>query len=233
MTNDINIVDGQTSIKQNYASHNNEEDPHNLIIKKKIKLWPKLSRVSIDGIETDIIIPFDTYIEPFYNEEDINTTNSTGIFTSSNNTYRLYSDANGNYKILESEYISWQKNRIIDSVIITVKAVDTSGDTATNYDIYIYNGNEWIALKDGFPLYFRDYNGLDLDANLDADLSGQYYNIDSDGFITFQNKLKFKIIRNTDDEVIIKRVILKVTWSTIVATPFTRWPTMFGTWGVP
>lgn len=235
MTSNTSIIDSQTSIKQNYASNNSTEKLHNLIFKKNVKLWPKISRIEKDGNEVAILIPFDTYVEPFYTEDDINTTASTGVFDSSNNTFKLYTDANGNYKSLESEYISWQRDRIVDSVTITVNAVDTNGDTTTNYDSYIYNGNEWIATKNGFPLHFRDYNGADLDANLDASLSGQYYNVDSNGNITFQNKLKFKVIRNTDNEVIIKRIILKLTWKTpwqdILPDPSPGFPTPFGTWG--
>ena len=219
MTDSISIVDGQTSIKQNYASHDSSENAHNLIFKKNVKIWSKITRINIGNDEVGILLPFDTYIEPFYNQEDIDTTISTGVFDSNNNTYNLYSDANGNYKTLVSKYISWQKNRIVDSITITVKAENINGTPATNYDTYIYNGNEWIAINNGFPLHLIDYNGVDLDANLDANLSGQYYNINDDGLIVFQNKLKFKIVRNTDDEVIIKRVILKLTWSTIEATP--------------
>ena len=221
MTNDTSIIDGQTSLKQNYAAHDNEEYPHNLIFKSKVKIWQKLTRLELDGTEVGILIPFDTYIEPFYNEDDINTTNSTGIFDSANNTYKLYPHTNGNYKTLESEYISWQKNRVVNSVTITVKAENNSGTPASNFDTYIYNGNEWIAVKTGYPLTFIDYNGADLDANFDVDLSGQFSNLDSDNLIIFQNKLKFKIVRNTDDEVIIKRVILKLTWNPIVTTAFT------------
>ena len=232
MTDSISIVDGQTSIKQNYASHDTTENAHNLVFKKNVKIWPKITRIKIGGEDVDILLPFDTYIEPFYNQEDIDTTESTGVFDSSDNTYKLYSDANGNYKTLVSKYISWQRDRVVDTVTITVKAEDVNGNPATNYDTYIYNGNEWIAIKNGFPLHLIDYNGVDLDANLDASLSGQYYNINKDGFIIFQNKLKFRVVRNTDDEVIIKRIILKLTWNPIVAPVFTNWPTMFGTWGV-
>ncbi len=235
MTNDISIIDGQTNIKQNYASHDNEEYPHNLIFKSKVKLWQKITRNVLDGTEVSIIIPFDTYIEPFYNEEDINTTNSTGIFDSANNTYKLYSHTNGNYKTLESEYISFQRDRVVDSVTMTVKAEDTDGNETTKFDTYIYNGNEWISIKPGFPISFIDYNGVDLDADLDADLSGQYSNLDEEGLILFQNKLKFKIIRNTDDEVILKRIIIKLTWKTpwqdILPDQSPGFPTAWETWG--
>lgn len=233
---DLNIIDSQTTIKQNYAAEDIEEFSHPLIFKKKLKLWQKILRLSKDGTESAIIIPFDTYIEPFYNTEDVDTSESTGVFVSSNNTFQLYTDINGNYKSLVSKYICWQRDRNISTVTITVFAEDESGEESTNYDISIYNGNEWIAAKNGYPIIFNDYIGADLDADLDADLGGQYSNTDSEGTIVFQNKLKFKIDRaELSDKVIIKRIILKVTWKTpwqdVLPDPSPGFPTAWGTWG--
>ena len=212
MATDTSIIDGQTTIKQNYAAHDVEEFPHNIVFSDKLKLWQKLVRIDVDGTETAIIIPKDIYVEPFYNEEDINTTNTTGKFITADNTYELYSDINGNYKTIESEYICWQRDRDISTVNMTVFAEDDSGDVSTNYTTYIYNGSIWIATADGFPITFIDYNSASLDANLDADLGGQLSNQDAADARTFQNKLKFKLIKNSTDKLIVKRIIIKVTW---------------------
>lgn len=213
MANILSIIDDQTTIKQNYAYTDDEEDSQDLVFLEKQKLWNKITRVSADGSEVAIIIPYDTYIEPFHTEDDMDSTYTTGVFDSSKDYYRLYSDSNGNYKTLQSKFICWQNNRTIKTINMTVYAEDTSGNESTNYESFIYNGNDWIATTNGFELKMIDYIGADLDADLDADLGGQLSNKDSLGNIVFQNKLKWKINRIGYDEVRIKKVIIKVTWN--------------------
>lgn len=234
MATETSIISSQTDIKQNFANGDNEVDAQDQILREKVRIWDKITRIEKDGIEQAVIIPFDTYIEPFYSEADMDATYTTGKYDSDNECYRLYSDANGNYKQLQSKCICWQNNRTLASINMTVYAEDTLGNESTNYESFIYNGYEWIAIKNGFKLYLLDYIGSDLDADLDAYLGGQISNKDTDGNIIFQNKLKWKINRIGSEEVIIKKVIIKVTWNeawTSYIYGLERFPTPFGTWG--
>ncbi len=234
MTSTLSIIDDQTTLKQNYVNSDSNEDAQNLVFKEKQKMWMKLYRVSQDGTEKAILIPFDTYIEPFYTIDDIDTVNTTGVFDGNNDYYRLYSDANGNYKTIQSEYICWQNNRTIKTIQMTVYAEDTSGDVSTGFEAFVYNGQDWIATGNGYTISMIDYTGADLDADLDADLGAQLSNKDSDGNILFQNKLKWKINRVGDDEVRITKIVIKVTWNegwTSDIYGVDKFPTPFGTWG--
>ena len=213
MTSTLSIIDDQTTLKQNYVNSDSDEDSQNLVFKEKLKMWIKLYRISKDTVEKAIIIPFDTYVEPFYTTDDIDTSNTTGVFDVNNDYYRLYSDANGNYKTIQSEFICWQNNRTIKTIQATVYAEDTSGVSSDGYEMFIYNGQDWIATNNSYIISMIDYTGADLDADLDADLGGQLSNKDSDGNIVFQNKLKFKINRVGDDEIRITKIIIKVTWN--------------------
>jgi len=213
MTSTLSIIDDQTTLKQNYVNSDSDEDAQNLVFKEKQKMWVKIYRIAEDGTAKAIIIPFDTYVEPFHTIDDIDTTNTTGVFDADYDYYRLYSDANSNYKTIQSEFICWQNDRTIKTIQMTVYAEDTSGDDSTGFESFIYNGLDWIATGNGYTISMIDYTGVDLDADLDADLGGQLSNKDSDGNIVFQNKLKFKINRVGDDEVRITKVIIKVTWN--------------------
>jgi hypothetical protein len=213
MTTTTDILTTTTNIKQNLTGTDSDEDLQTLIFSSNIYVINKINRINVDGSEVAVIVPFNTFYEPFHSEDDIDTTESTAIFDSTNKQYKMYSDINGNYKYLQSKCITWQNNYSLESILCTVYAEYLDGSDASNgIDIFLYNGNEWIPIINNVRLYLIDYSGSDLDADLDADLGANYSNLDSSGAIVFQNKIKYKIIRTSESEVDIKKIIIKFSW---------------------
>lgn len=234
MATNLGFIDDQTTLKQNFANTNEDEDGQNLVFRQKQRVWVKLYRIKDNSVDKAIILPFDTFVEPFFTIDDIDTSNTTGKYDSVNELYKLYTDANGNYKTIQSEYICWQNDRTIKTVNVTVYATDSLGNKSNNYEIFVYNGNEWVATTNGYSVSMIDYTGAQLDSILNTPLSGQLSNKDTDGNILFQNKLKWKINRIGYDEVRITKVIIKVTWNeawTDDIYGIDGFPTPFGTWG--
>ena len=68
-------------------------------------------------------------------------------------------------------------------------------------------GDEVVAgMTNGKVLYMRDYVGADLDFDLDGNLYAELTGTD------YQHKLKYKIVRTSTDKVIIKKVVIIVSW---------------------
>jgi len=247
MVDTLNIIDQAVTTKHNFVNEDQDEDPYNEVVKEKLRVWNQYVRVRLDGNLAAIVIPYDLFYEPFYTDNMINTggviygtklnnkfpiklsglydwSAQAGVYDSTNHYVRLYSDANGNYRYLESPILYFQRDRSIRSVLMTVKAEDTSGDDAlSDIEMYIDNGNEWIPILNGVELFFTDYTGTDLDADLDTFLGGQYDNyIDKGRFpykfpvklsgLSFQNKIRYRIIKVGSSEVRVTLVKISVTW---------------------
>ncbi len=154
-------------------------------------------------------------IESFTILTGTETTNytTTAVYDSTNEYFTMYSDMNGTYDILQSKTISKLYNSRLYSVTPTIYAYDTNNNLVTSgFDLQIYNGNEWFSVNNGEEFILRDYNGADLDADLPADLSGYLLNYDTDNNILFQNNIKYKIFRTTEDEIIVKKIIIKLNY---------------------
>lgn len=247
MVSTLDIVDNAVTAKHNFANEDQDEDPYSEVFKEKVRVWNQYTKVELDGNVEAVLIPFDLFFEPFYTDSMINTDGSINgttldnsfqfnlsgyydwadkacVYDSTNHYVRLYSDANGNYKYLESPVLCFQRGKSIRSVLMTVTAEDTSGnDAINNVEMYIYNGNEWLPTLNGVELFFTDYTGIDLDADLDALLGGQYDNfIDTGSFpynfdfdltgLEFENQIKYKVVRTGSDEVRVTQVKISVTW---------------------
>ena len=213
MATETEIVSSQTDLKQNFANGDNEVDAQDLITREKIRVWEKITRLSKDSIEVAVILPFGTLYEPFYTDDDVDNTTTTAEYDSTNEYYTMYSDINGTYDILQSKTISKLHNSRLYSVTPTIYAYDTSDNLVTSgFDLQIYNGNEWFSVNNGEEFILGDYNGADLDADLPADLSGYLLNYDTDDSILFQNNIKYKIFRTTEDEIIVKKIIIKLNY---------------------
>lgn len=231
MATETEIVSSQTDLKQNFANGDNEVDAQDLITREKIRVWEKITRIDKDSVEVAVVLPFGTLYEPFYTDDDVDSTTTTAEYDSTNEYYTMYSDMNGTYDILQSETISKLHNSRLYSVTPTIYAYDTSNNLVTSgFDLQIYNGNEWFSVNNGEEFILRDYNGADLDADLPAELSGYLLNYDTDNNILFQNNIKYKIFRTTEDDLIIKKIIIKLSY--LQELPLVSgWATMFGTWG--
>jgi hypothetical protein len=362
MATETSIISTQTDIKQNFANGDNEVDAQDQILREKVRIWDKITRIDKDGTEVVVKLPFNTLLEPFYSDDDIdytttiipapeetqtaettypttsNTTSSRGYriyvnttctlksitrkngctavratlktntgntilaqanysgdtatlatpytliagtyyriesdssgstytykgrttgqvypytntyvnytigsinggntagayniesiqvsageetteytttakYDSTNEYVRFYTDANGSYDTLQSKTISLLHNYRLYSITPTIYAYDTSDNLIENgFDLQIYNGNEWFNVNNGAEFILRDYNGADLDADLPAELSGYLLNYDADDNILFQNDIKYKIFRTTEDEIIVKKIIIKLNY---------------------
>lgn len=172
-------------------------------------------------------------IESFTILTGTETTNytTTAEYDSTNEYYTMYSDENGTYDILQSKTISKLHNSRLYSITPTIYAYDVNNNLVTSgFDLQIYNGNEWFSVNNGEEFILRDYNGADLDADLPAELSGYLLNYDTNNNILFQNDIKYKIHRTTEDDLIIKKIIIKLSY--LQELPLVSgWATMFGTWG--
>ncbi len=227
MPTEAEKLDSSTTSKQNFGGYDDDETDEAQVFRDKLRIWNKITRVKKQGDTEDraVIIPFDTFFEPFFSEDDVDlTVNNCAEYDSSNHYYRLYSDSLGNNKVLQSKVFSFRKDHKIRSVTTTVYCEYTDGSNAENgIDIWIWNGNEWCPTKNGVPLRMQGYVGSDLDADLDSYLYADYDNfvygsnlnadLDADlsGF-TFQNKLKYKIERVSSNEIRVKKVIINIDW---------------------
>jgi len=214
MVEEIKRVDDNISNKQQFTGEDTDVDPQTVIFKDKFRLWNKITRVNENGAEVAVILPFNLFIEPLYSTDDIDTTISQiGIYDSANSRFRLYSDANGNYKYIQSKTISYRNNHQINSIFIKVESIDINGNDAIDgIDIEIFDGNQWIAINNGQEFLVGSYNGTDLDADLDTDLANDFSNY-VDGVFLYQHKLKYRITRTSNDEVIVNKVTMRVTWN--------------------
>lgn len=231
MATDTSIISTQTDIKQNFANGDNEVDAQDQILREKVRIWDKITRIDKDGTEVVVKLPFNTLLEPFYSNDDVDTSVTTAKYESANEYVRFYTDANGSYDTLQSKTISLLHNYRLYSITPTIYAYDTSDNLIENgFDLQIYNGNEWFNVNNGAEFILRDYNGADLDADLPAELSGYLLNYDADDNILFQNDIKYKIFRTTEDEIIVKKIIIKLNY--LQELPLVSgWATMWGTWG--
>ena len=187
----------------------------------------------ITGSASGVNTPFAYNVESIqvYTGEETTEEPTTAKYDSTNEYIRFYTDANGTYDTLQSKTISKLHNSRLYSVTPTIYAYDTTNNLVTSgFDLQIYNGNEWFSVNNGEEFILRDYNGADLDADLPAELSGYLLNYDTNNNILFQNDIKYKIFRTTEDEIIVKKIILKLSY--LQELPLVSgWATMFGTWG--
>ncbi len=225
MVSELEQLEATTNTKQQFAGNDADSDEHVRIFRSKLRIWHKIVRVKVAGEEDSaVILPFNTLIEPFYSEDDIDLTETSAIYDASNRRYELSTGVLGNRKKLQSKLICFRSGHKLSSMNITVGATYEDGTPALDgIDVEIYNGNEWIPVNNGLPIKFNDYVGTDLDADLDtflyADFNNFIYgddldadlNADLSGF-TFQNKVKYRIIRTTSTTVYINKVVLSVEW---------------------
>jgi len=222
------LWDGIVNTKQNFSGTFTGNDNVIRIFRDNLRVWHKITRVKFQGDSEDkaVIIPFDTFFEPFQSTDDVDlTVDQPAEYDSTNHYFKLHVDALGNHKYLQSKIICFQNNRKIQSVVMTVECEYASdGSNAIDgVELFIYNGNEWIATRNNNTLYLRDYVGADLDSDLDTDLYASYGNyyfgddldadLDADlsGF-TFQNKIKYKIVRTSGSEIHVKKVTIVVDY---------------------
>ena len=219
-------IDAATSTKQNFANTDNDVDLVPLVDREKLRVWNKITRVVKDSVEVAVIIPFGKFFEPFYNDYDIDdTVTNAAEYDSTNGYVRLYRDPNGNRKVLQSKVLAYEYNRNFRSVTVNVNAEYVDGsDAIDGIDIEIYNGNEWIAINNNVRVFMREYSGSDLDADLDADLyaslgnfvgggTGFDYEFDFDlGGWLFQNQLKYRVTRVSDDDIRVTKVKIDLEW---------------------
>lgn len=224
-------VTSLTDLKQNYAYSDDETDAQDNILREKLRMWHKITRLAFDGTETAVVLPFNTLYEPFFTEDDVDLTNTTAIYDSTNEYFRFYTDANGCYDRLTSKTISLRYNSRLKSISTTVYAKDTSGNPVTSgFDLQLYNGQEWFNIGNGTEVETIDIDGSDLDADLDADLSRRIINFDTDNTILFQNNIKYRIHYTGTDELIVYKVLIKLNfYKQIELIP--GFPTIWGTWG--
>ena len=224
MTTTADIIDNNIQTKHNFSGSDDLSYVNN-IVREKLRIWNKLTRISVGGTDVMVKFPFNTFIEPFYSDIDVDTTvYQSAEYDEPNSRFKLFVDANGNRKYLESKIISFQNHRALKSVNITVYSEDDNGDDAIDLiDIYVNVGDEWIAVNNGSTLRLEDYHSADLDADLDASVGGQFstwfggddLNEDLDLELSgalFDNKLKYKVIRNTPNTVYVNTVIIEVTY---------------------
>ena len=236
-TEDQNI-DAATSTKQNFTGNENDGDLTTLVFKDKLRVWNKITRIRINGGEVAVIIPFNTLIEPFYSDDDIDLTIPlSGQYESSNQRIKLFTSLNGNFKILESKPFFFIRDFVVSSVTMTVQAVDVNGDNA-NSSIFleINNGNEWIPAKSGVKIDLIEFVGTDLDADLPTNLYSSFSNVivvdpgdeififvnDEDFLfvndevfnyvdqISFQNIIKYRITRIDNKIIYINQVNITI-----------------------
>jgi len=215
MVSEAVTLDNATTLKQNMVGSDSDDDPYDMIVREKIRFWNKITRVSDTGVEVAVVLPFDTFIEPFYSTEDMDVTiNNCGVHEETEERFKLYSDANGNYKYIQSKTISLRATHSIKSVLCTVYSTDTNGDSANDkIQVELYNGNTWFSIDNATEVGMFDYNGSDLDADLDTSLNSQLSNLDETGTIIFENNLKYRITRVTNDIIYVNKIIIKITWN--------------------
>ena len=146
MVDEAIILDNAVTTKHQFANDDVDEDLQIKVVREKIRVWNKIFRISQDGTEVAVVLPYDTLIEPLYSTDDIDmTVDKCGIHDSDNEYFRLYSDANGNYKYLQSKIVTWQEDRSVRSVTMEVESEYEDGTNALEgISIEVYNGNEWI-----------------------------------------------------------------------------------------
>src|SRR3989304_1437468 len=104
MVSESQILDNAVTTKHNFVSQDSEVDSQKWVFKEKMRLWNKITRIRQDSNEVAVLIPFNTFIEPFYSSDDLDlTVDNCGVLE--NGVFRLYSDANGNYKQLVSKVV--------------------------------------------------------------------------------------------------------------------------------
>lgn len=214
MVTENQTLDNSITNKHQFRGNDDEVDSQIMIFKEKFRLWNKITRVSKDGTEVAVLIPYNVLIEPFFSTDDIDmTVAQCGIYNSTNHNFELYSDANGNYKYIQSKVVTLRQNHQINNIFINVECVDNNGDNAiSKIVIDIFNGNEWISVNNGSQLTFKSYSGDDLDADLDATPAANFVNYDDPTFL-YQHAIKYRITRISSDIVYVNKVTLRVTWN--------------------
>jgi len=211
MASENDILNNIVTNKQNFASGDIEEDSQVELFMERVRIWNKISRVNINGEERAVIVPFSTLIETFDTEYDIDgTVDNPAEFDATNSRYILMADANANRKVLQSEVVSFRNNVSIDSVNISVEVEDSDGnDASDNIIIELYNGQDWVLIHNNGTLHFKDTQGQDLDADLDADLGERNNSWDYDYQIPkWDNKLKYRITRVGTGTYYVSKVIM-------------------------
>ncbi len=206
------VIKAATNTKQNFSGEDTEiEVP--IVVRDKMRIWNKIHRIQNgSAVDVAVILPYNTFIEPYYSTTDVDmTVDNCGVYDSSNEYFRLYSDLLGNFKYITSKNIYFRQDMILSRITMTVDVVDTNGDSALDQiQMFIYNGNEWIATRNGHELLLQDHNSADLDADLDADVGGSFANVNASGTILFQNKIKYQIVRTGSSEVRVRSVVITV-----------------------
>lgn len=219
------LLDIQVGTKHQFVGESEDLEVQDLVFKEKVRFWNKITRIRQDGTEVAVLLPYNTLIEPFYSADDVDLTiDNSAVFDEENERFRLFSDANGNYKILQSKVISLRENHRVSNVFVDVNATYVDGtDALDGIGIEIFNGNEWIPTTNGVKLNFRGVIGDDLDADLDCIPGGKFNNfvegrvfdydldLDVSGWL-FQNQIKYRIVRESSQEIHVNKVVLRITW---------------------
>ena len=221
MVTELELLDGVTTTKQNLSGEDIDSDDNVRIFRSNLRLWNKITRLKVVGDTDDsaVILPFNILLEPFYSEDDVDSSYTTGSYNSSNHYYELYSDLLGNFKTIQSKVISYRNNHKLKSVTMTVDSEYVDGTSGINgIDLILifgtYSGEEIIVhVNNGKPVYTQDYTGADLNADLNTTLYGSLnnYNETTSTFL-YQHQLKYRIVRNSQTKVIVKKVVLVLNW---------------------
>jgi hypothetical protein len=160
-------VTSLTDLKQNYAYSDDETDAQDNILREKLRMWHKITRLAFDGTETAVVLPFNTLYEPFYTVDDVDYTTTVIPSPESTETAETTLPSTGNTTTSRG-------HRIYVNTTCRLKSITRkSGCTAVRATLKTNTGNTILAEAN----YSGDTATLATPYTL---MAGTYYKIESD-----------------------------------------------------
>lgn len=228
MTLTNSILEKGTSISSQIANRPNE-DLQPLVITEKLLLYPQIFQVFDDTTLLCSICPYNYYLENFYNDFNVDYTDSNIEFLENDECIFFNRDyVDGEWYPLQNKVTSntifFKDYRPIKSVICSWIETDTNDINTNELEFRLDIGNnQFINVRNGIEYAFIDEQGTPLDSKLDFVLRGTHAGYVQGAKLqaklqaklssmSFQHKLRYQAYCNSNKKIKLKQVSISVLY---------------------